>query len=91
MSAELAQPGGQDDRSGPLAQPQSQRLHAGGPHRRGPAARWRWKFSQYVTEAVARRLELDLLAELSEMLTSEHGPVPDEYVAGARASWPGDE
>jgi Arc/MetJ-type ribon-helix-helix transcriptional regulator len=48
----------------------------------------RGKFSQYVTEAVARRLELDLLADLSEMLTSEHGPVPDEYVAEARAAWP---
>jgi hypothetical protein len=49
------------------------------------------KFSQYVTEAVARQLELDLLAELSELLASEHGPVPAAYLAQARAAWPGDE
>jgi len=48
----------------------------------------RGKFSQYVTEAVARQLELDLLAELSELLTSEHGPVPEEYLEEARAAWP---
>ncbi len=48
----------------------------------------RGKFSQYVTEAVARQLELDMLAELSELLTSEHGPVPEEQLAGARAAWP---
>jgi Arc/MetJ-type ribon-helix-helix transcriptional regulator len=51
----------------------------------------RGKFSQYVTEAVTRQLELDLLAELSELLTAEHGPVPDEYLAEARAAWPGSE
>ncbi len=33
----------------------------------------RGKFSQYVTEAVTRQLELDLLDELSELLTAEHG------------------
>ncbi len=48
----------------------------------------RGKFSQYVTEAVARQLELDLLAELSELLAAEHGPVPEEYLAEARAAWP---
>ena len=48
----------------------------------------RGKFSQYVTEAVARRLELDLLAELSDVLAVEHGPVPPEYLAEARAAWP---
>lgn len=48
----------------------------------------RGKFSQYVTEAVTRQLELDLLAELSELLTAEHGPVPEEYLAEARAAWP---
>src|SRR6266487_725708 len=46
----------------------------------------RGKFSQYVTEAVARQLELDLLAELSELLAAEHGPVPEEYLAEARDS-----
>jgi Arc/MetJ-type ribon-helix-helix transcriptional regulator len=51
----------------------------------------RGKFSQYVTEAVTRQLELDLLAELSELLTAEHGPVPEEYLAEARAAWPDSE
>jgi Arc/MetJ-type ribon-helix-helix transcriptional regulator len=51
----------------------------------------RGKFSQYVTEAVSRQLELDLLAELSELLASEHGPVPEECLAEARAAWPDDE
>ena len=48
----------------------------------------RGKFSQYVTEAVARRLEVDLLAELSEVLAVEHGPVPPGYLAEARTAWP---
>lgn len=47
------------------------------------------KFSQYVTEAVTRQLEQDLLAELSELLITEHGPVPEEYLAEAHAAWPG--
>jgi Arc/MetJ-type ribon-helix-helix transcriptional regulator len=51
----------------------------------------RGKFSQYVTEAVARQLELDLLAELAGLLTDEHGPVPEEYLDEARAAWPGRE
>jgi hypothetical protein len=51
----------------------------------------RGKFSQYVTEAVTRQLELDLLAELSELLSSEQGPVPEADMAEARAEWPGDE
>src|SRR5580658_7188649 len=51
----------------------------------------RGKFSQYVTEAVTRQLELDLLAELSDVLATEHGPVPEEYLAEARAAWPDDE
>jgi Arc/MetJ-type ribon-helix-helix transcriptional regulator len=51
----------------------------------------RGKFSQYVTEAVTRQLELDLLSELSELLASEHGPVSEEYLAEARAAWPDDE
>ena len=50
----------------------------------------RGKFSQYVTEAVARQLELDLLTELSELLAAEHGPVPEEYLAEAHAAWPGE-
>jgi Arc/MetJ-type ribon-helix-helix transcriptional regulator len=51
----------------------------------------RGKFSQYVTEAVTRQLEMDLLAELSALLTAEHGPVPEEYLAEARAAWPAGE
>jgi hypothetical protein len=51
----------------------------------------RGKFSQYVTEAVARQLEADLLTELSDVLAMEHGPVPPEYLAAARAAWPDDE
>jgi Arc/MetJ-type ribon-helix-helix transcriptional regulator len=46
------------------------------------------EFSHYVTQAVARQLELDLLAELVEILEAEHGPVPEEFLAEARAEWP---
>ena len=45
----------------------------------------------FLTEAVARQLELDLLAELSELLATDHGPVPEEYLAEARAAWPDGE
>jgi Arc/MetJ-type ribon-helix-helix transcriptional regulator len=48
----------------------------------------RGEFSQYVTEAVARQLELDLLGELSTLLQAEHGPVSEEALAEARRSWP---
>ena len=48
----------------------------------------RGEFSQYVTEAVARQLELDLLGELAALLHAEHGPVPQEYLAEAGAAWP---
>jgi hypothetical protein len=48
----------------------------------------RGKFSQYVTEAVARQLQLDLLTDLSESLTAEYGPVPEEYLVEARDEWP---
>jgi Arc/MetJ-type ribon-helix-helix transcriptional regulator len=48
------------------------------------------KFSQYVTEAVTRQFELDLLAELADLLAAEHGPVPEEDLAAARAAWPDD-
>ena len=50
----------------------------------------RGKFSQYVTEAVARQLEVDLLTDLSNVLAIEHGLVPPEYLAEARAAWPDD-
>ncbi|WFE27521.1 hypothetical protein O7623_30630 [Solwaraspora sp. WMMD791] len=48
----------------------------------------RGEFSQYVTEAVARQLELDLIGELSDLLSSEYGPVPADALDEARASWP---
>ncbi len=48
----------------------------------------RGEFSQYVTEAVARQLELDLLAELAALLEDEHGPVPEAFLAEAGAAWP---
>jgi Arc/MetJ-type ribon-helix-helix transcriptional regulator len=51
----------------------------------------RGKFSQYVTEAVTRQLELDLLDELSELLAAGHEAVPEEYLAEARAAWPDSE
>jgi Arc/MetJ-type ribon-helix-helix transcriptional regulator len=49
------------------------------------------EFSHYVADAVARQLELDLVAELSELLDAEHGPVPEEYLAEAGAAWPDGE
>jgi Arc/MetJ-type ribon-helix-helix transcriptional regulator len=48
----------------------------------------RGQFSQYVTEAVARQYERDLLGELSALLQAEHGPLTDEALAEARHSWP---
>lgn len=48
----------------------------------------RGEFSQYVTEAVAKQFERDLLADLSAMLHAEHGPVSDEAMAQARRTWP---
>ncbi|MEO3861063.1 hypothetical protein [Acrocarpospora sp. B8E8] len=48
----------------------------------------RGEFSQYVTAAVTRQLELDLLAELSALLEADHGPIPEEFLAEAEAAWP---
>jgi len=48
----------------------------------------RGEFSQYVTEAVSRQLELDLLADLSAILEREHGPIDAEHLAEAEAAWP---
>jgi Arc/MetJ-type ribon-helix-helix transcriptional regulator len=48
----------------------------------------RGEFSQYVTEAVARQLELDLLGELAALLQAEHGQISEEALAEARRSWP---
>ncbi|MFC7329671.1 hypothetical protein [Marinactinospora rubrisoli] len=48
----------------------------------------RGEFSRYVTEAVARQLELDLLAELADLLEAEHGRVSESLIAEAEAAWP---
>ena len=48
----------------------------------------RGEFSQYVTEAVSRQLELDLLADLSAILELEHGTIAAEHLAEAEAAWP---
>ena len=48
----------------------------------------RGAFSQYVTDAVTRRLELDLIEELAAELDEEHGPVSEETLVEARNSWP---
>jgi len=48
----------------------------------------RGEFSQYVTEAVTRQLELDLLGELAALLDEEHGPVDEALLAEAEAAWP---
>lgn len=48
----------------------------------------RGEFSHYVSEAVARQLESDLLGELSELLQEEHGSIPETALTEARNSWP---
>ncbi|GAA1634499.1 hypothetical protein ACFQY4_39245 [Catellatospora bangladeshensis] len=48
----------------------------------------RGEFSRYVTEAVAKQLELDLLAELAALLEAEHGAVSEQALAEAGAVWP---
>ncbi|MFC4561189.1 hypothetical protein ACFO4E_04880 [Nocardiopsis mangrovi] len=48
----------------------------------------RGEFSRYVSDAVARQLELDLLGELVETLEAEHGVPPEEMIAEAEAAWP---
>lgn len=48
----------------------------------------RGEFSQYVSDAVARQLELDLLGELSALLQDEYGSISDEALTDARNSWP---
>jgi Arc/MetJ-type ribon-helix-helix transcriptional regulator len=48
----------------------------------------RGEFSSYVTDAVSRQLELDLLADLLALLEAEHGPIPEEALIEARSLWP---
>jgi hypothetical protein len=38
-------------------------------------------------QAVTSEIELGLLAELSDLLTAEHGPVPEKFLAEAMAAW----
>ncbi|GAA1119197.1 hypothetical protein [Nocardiopsis composta] len=46
----------------------------------------RGEFSRYVCEAVADRLERELLTELNLLLEEEHGPISERYLA--EAAWP---
>lgn len=46
------------------------------------------EFSGYLTEAAARRLELDRLDDLLASLEKTHGPVPDDLLREAEAAWP---
>jgi hypothetical protein len=48
----------------------------------------RGAFSQYVTAAVARQLEIDLVAELADLLEAEHGRVAEDMLDEARREWP---
>jgi Arc/MetJ-type ribon-helix-helix transcriptional regulator len=48
----------------------------------------RGEFSRHVTEAVARQLEADLLAELVGLLDEEHGEVSEDLIAEAEGAWP---
>jgi len=51
----------------------------------------RGEFSAYVAEAVAMRLEMDLLAALDQDIEERRGtPIPDEYLDEAEAAWPDD-
>jgi len=45
-------------------------------------------FSRYVTDAVSREFQHDLLGELLDELDAEYGPVPEELVQQARREWP---
>lgn len=47
----------------------------------------RGHFSQYVTAAVAKQFEMDLLKELLDILEEEHGPIPPEIQAEVDAEW----
>jgi hypothetical protein len=45
-------------------------------------------FSQYVAQAVERKLRQELLSELVDEFTAEHGPIHDELLQQAAAEWP---
>ncbi|MFR9730005.1 hypothetical protein ACL03H_12310 [Saccharopolyspora sp. MS10] len=48
----------------------------------------RGAFSQYVSDAVARQLELDLLTELVDRMEREHGAPSESLLAEAGRAWP---
>jgi hypothetical protein len=48
----------------------------------------RGNVSAYVTHALLRQLEHDLLGDLVAELEQIHGPVSDDEVVAARAEWP---
>jgi Arc/MetJ-type ribon-helix-helix transcriptional regulator len=45
-------------------------------------------FSRYVTEAVRRQLQHDLLGELLDELEAEYGPIPEGMIEEAIREWP---
>lgn len=77
--AKLAHPTG---RAGKVSVSMPEELMAQVRERVGPG-----EFSQYVAEAVARQLRLDLLGELLDHLEVEHGPVPEHLMEEARRAW----
>jgi hypothetical protein len=46
------------------------------------------KFDRYIATAVAERLRMELLDELSAYLEAEFGPLDSEQVAQATKLWP---
>lgn len=46
------------------------------------------EFSAYITEAVARRYQLDQLAKLLDEMDRESGPVPDDVRSEVASWWP---
>ncbi|HXP19594.1 MAG TPA: hypothetical protein VN840_08100 [Streptosporangiaceae bacterium] len=46
------------------------------------------RFSQYVTSAVAERVRLDLLDDLSAELAAKFGPLDPEVVQQTMRTWP---
>jgi malonyl CoA-acyl carrier protein transacylase len=45
-------------------------------------------FSRYVTEAVSREIQHDLLGDLLDEFEAEYGPIPEELIEQARREWP---
>jgi hypothetical protein len=45
-------------------------------------------FSRYVTDAVSREFQHDLLGDLLDEFEAEYGPIPEELVRKAMREWP---